>query len=139
MGDADKSARATAASQSSPQAVSSKAGIPIAVGFVSEAYVRTGRGDGLRESILTPEQDAIIDDALRGLPELKGAEIYANPAASSAMLEDEAFDVMCWLVQEIAGEFARTETFVRGPTRVLRDPFTNKPFIHFYATRGDRP
>lgn len=23
----------------------------------------------------------------------------------------------------------------QGPTRVLRDPFTNKPFVHFYATR----
>ena len=23
----------------------------------------------------------------------------------------------------------------RGETQVLRDPFTNKPFVHFYATR----
>ena len=43
-------------------------------------------------------------------------EIYANPAASQAMLDDAIFDVEAWLADEIATEFARTESiaFVTG-------------------------
>ncbi len=43
-------------------------------------------------------------------------EIYANPAATQAMLDDAMFDVEAWLAQEIAGEFARAEgvAFVGG-------------------------
>ncbi|HEX8511509.1 MAG TPA: phage major capsid protein [Allosphingosinicella sp.] len=43
-------------------------------------------------------------------------ELYANPAASQAMLDDSAFDVEAWLAQEIATEFARAEgsAFVSG-------------------------
>lgn len=57
-------------------------------------------------------------------------ELYANPAASQAMLDDAAFDVESWLAGEIATEFARAEGaafangdgvnkprgFLRGPT-----------------------
>ncbi len=43
-------------------------------------------------------------------------ELYANPSASQAMLDDAAFDVESWLAGEIATEFARAEgaAFVRG-------------------------
>ncbi|MBV9930394.1 MAG: phage major capsid protein [Alphaproteobacteria bacterium] len=43
-------------------------------------------------------------------------ELYANPAASQAMLDDAAFDVEAWLANEIATEFARAEgaAFVSG-------------------------
>ena len=43
-------------------------------------------------------------------------ELYANPAASQAMLDDAAFDVEAWLANEIATEFARAEgaAFVNG-------------------------
>src|SRR5215218_7622118 len=43
-------------------------------------------------------------------------ELYANPAASQAMLDDSAFDVEAWLANEIATEFARAEgsAFVNG-------------------------
>lgn len=43
-------------------------------------------------------------------------ELYANPAASQAMLDDAAFDVEAWLANEIAMEFARAEgaAFVNG-------------------------
>ena len=43
-------------------------------------------------------------------------ELYANPAASQAMLDDAAFDVELWLADEIAREFARSEgaAFVHG-------------------------
>jgi HK97 family phage major capsid protein len=37
-------------------------------------------------------------------------ELYANPAASQAMLDDAMFDVEAWLAQEIAQEFARAES-----------------------------
>ncbi|MFT3967992.1 MAG: phage major capsid protein [Sphingobium sp.] len=43
-------------------------------------------------------------------------ELYANPAASQAMLDDAQFDVETWLAEEIAAEFARAEgtAFVTG-------------------------
>jgi len=43
-------------------------------------------------------------------------ELYANPAASQAMLDDAAFDVETWLADEIAREFAQAEgaAFVSG-------------------------
>ncbi|MFN3864418.1 MAG: phage major capsid protein [Erythrobacter sp.] len=43
-------------------------------------------------------------------------ELYANPAASQAMLDDAAFDIETWLASEIALEFARAEgtAFVSG-------------------------
>jgi HK97 family phage major capsid protein len=49
-------------------------------------------------------------------------DLYANPAATQAMLDDAAFDVEAWLANEIAVEFARAEgaAFVNGNG-------TNKP------------
>lgn len=43
-------------------------------------------------------------------------ELYANPSASQAMLDDAVFDLETWLAGEIAGEFARAEgaAFVSG-------------------------
>ena len=43
-------------------------------------------------------------------------ELYANPAASQAMLDDAGFDLESWLASEIAMEFARAEgaAFVNG-------------------------
>ncbi len=43
-------------------------------------------------------------------------DLYANPAASQAMLDDAAFDLEGWLSSEIAMEFARAEgaAFVNG-------------------------
>lgn len=43
-------------------------------------------------------------------------ELYANPSASQAMLDDAAFDVETWLADEIATEFAKAEgsAFVNG-------------------------
>lgn len=43
-------------------------------------------------------------------------ELYANPAASQAMLDDAAFDLEAWLASEIAMEFARAEgaAFISG-------------------------
>lgn len=43
-------------------------------------------------------------------------ELYANPAASQAMLDDACFDLPTWLADEIATEFARAEgaAFISG-------------------------
>lgn len=43
-------------------------------------------------------------------------ELYANPAATQAMLDDAAFDVDAWLSQEIALEFSKQEgaAFING-------------------------
>ncbi len=49
-------------------------------------------------------------------------DLYANPAATQAMLDDAQFDVEAWLSGEIASEFAKAEgtAFVNGDG-------TNKP------------
>jgi HK97 family phage major capsid protein len=61
-------------------------------------------------------------------------ELYANPAASQAMLDDAAFDVEAWLASEIATEFARAEgsAFVAGngvnrPKGFLAAPVSTAP------------
>ena len=58
-------------------------------------------------------------------------ELFANPAASQAMLDDALFDVEGWLAGEIAQEFARAEgaAFVSGTG-------TNQPkgFLTYTAT-----
>lgn len=60
-----------------------------------------------------------------------GGELFANPAASQAMLDDAQFDVEAWLASEIAREFAVAEgaAFVSGNG-------TNKPkgFLTYTTT-----
>ncbi len=59
-------------------------------------------------------------------------ELYANPAASQAMLDDAVFNIEEWLASEIAMEFARAEgaAFVNGtgtnqPRGFLQAPTAN--------------
>ncbi len=64
-------------------------------------------------------------------------DLYANPAASQAMLDDAGFDLESWLASEIAMEFARAEgaAFVNGSG-------TNQPRGFLKAstsTLGDGP
>ena len=58
-------------------------------------------------------------------------DLYANPAASQAMLDDAAFDIESWLANEIALEFARAEgtAFVKGSG-------TNQPEGFLTATKA---
>ncbi|WP_439547256.1 phage major capsid protein [Sandarakinorhabdus sp.] len=62
-------------------------------------------------------------------------ELYANPAASQAMLDDAAFDVEAWLGEEIGREFARAEgvAFVNGDGVNKPRGFLNGPV----AATGD--
>lgn len=71
----------------------------IASGWVSETAPRPETGTPQFAEIAPPNGD-----------------LYANPAASQAMLDDAAFDLESWLANEIATEFARAEgsAFVKG-------------------------
>ncbi len=62
-------------------------------------------------------------------------ELYANPAASQAMLDDAAFDLEGWLAGEIAMEFAQAEgaAFVSGTGSDQPLGFLSSPV----ATTGD--
>ena len=62
-------------------------------------------------------------------------DLYANPAASQAMLDDAAFDVEEWLADEIAREFAAAEgsAFVGGNGTNKPKGFLTSPT----ATTGD--
>ncbi|BBC71600.1 phage capsid protein [Altererythrobacter sp. B11] len=59
-------------------------------------------------------------------------ELYANPAASQAMLDDAAFDLEGWLAAEIAAEFARAEgaAFVSGTGANRPRGFLAAPVSH---------
>ena len=75
-------------------------------------------------------------------------ELYANPSASQAMLDDSMFDLESWLADQIAREFARAEgaAFVSGtgvnqPVGFLTAPMseandTNRPFgtLQYFAS-----
>jgi HK97 family phage major capsid protein len=77
---------------------------------------------GARTETATPTFNEIAPPA---------GELYANPAASQAMLDDAQFDVEGWLAGEIAREFAVAEgaAFVTGNG-------TNRPkgFLSYAAT-----
>jgi HK97 family phage major capsid protein len=77
----------------------------IASGWAAETAARTETATPVFNEVAPPSGD-----------------LYANPAASQAMLDDAAFDVEEWLAQEIAREFAAAEgsAFVNGNG-------TNKP------------
>jgi len=78
-------------------------------------------------------------------------DLYANPAATQAMLDDAFFDVETWLADEIAREFARAEgaAFVSGsgvgqPSGFLNAPVATtsdavRPFgtLQYVATGND--
>lgn len=61
-------------------------------------------------------------------------DLYANPAASQAMLDDAGFDIETWLASEIAVEFARAEgmAFVKGTG-------TNQPEGFLTAAKATTP
>lgn len=61
-------------------------------------------------------------------------ELYANPAASQAMLDDARFNVEAWLAEELAQEFAVQE----GAAFVAGDG-TSKPkgFLDYATSNGD--
>ncbi len=77
---------------------------------------------GARAETATPTFNEIVPPS---------GELYANPAASQAMLDDAQFDVGGWLAGEIAMEFAKAEgaAFVSGTG-------TNQPkgFLTYTAT-----
>lgn len=56
-------------------------------------------------------------------------ELYANPAASQAMLDDAQFDLEAWLASEVAMEFARAEgaAFVHGSGVNMPEGFLRAP------------
>ena len=66
-------------------------------------------------------------------------ELYANPSATQAMLDDAAFDLEGWLANEIATEFARAEgaAFINGTgTNQPRGFLNATPSVAGDATRA---
>ncbi|WP_375270247.1 phage major capsid protein, partial [Sphingomonas sp.] len=91
-------------------------------GWAAEAEARPGTGTPVFAEIAPPM-----------------GELYANPSASQAMLDDALFDVEGWLAGEIAAEFAKAEgaAFVNGsgvnrPRGFLQSPTSSAGD----ATRG---
>lgn len=95
----------------------------VAVGGVASGWVAESAG---RPETATPAFTEIAPPM---------GEIYANPAATQAMLDDAMFDVEGWLANEIATEFARAEgvAFVSGTGVAQPKGFLTYPV----ATAGD--
>ena len=67
-----------------------------------------------------------------GLTEGQPDTLLGYPVVEAEDMPDVAADA-CAIA---FGNFERAYTLVeRMGTRVLRDPYTNKPYVHFYATR----
>jgi len=79
------------------------------------------------------ETDARVETDAPVLSELKfeTMELYAMPAATSALLDDTAVDVDAWLADEIEAVFAEQETkaFVAGTGTGQPRGFTNYPTV----------
>lgn len=90
----------------------------VASGWVAEAGARPETATPLFQEVMAPM-----------------GELYANPAATQAMLDDALFDVEGWLAREIAIEFARAEgvAFVTGSGTAQPKGFLTYPV----ATTGD--
>jgi len=74
---------------------------------------RQGAGTGwVGETSARPETGTPVLSAL----EFPTMELYANPAATRALLDDSAIDIAAWLANEVNGEFAEAEgaAFVSG-------------------------
>ncbi|USI71468.1 phage major capsid protein [Sphingomonas morindae] len=76
----------------------------IATGGVSSGWAAE---DGVRAETATPSFVELAPPT---------GDLFANPAASQAMLDDAAFDLEAWLAAEIGQEFARAEgaAFING-------------------------
>lgn len=93
-----------------------------ASGWVSEA--------GARPETANPQLAEIVPPM---------GELYANPSATQAMLDDAAFDLEGWLANEIATEFARAEgaAFINGTgTNQPRGFLNATPSVAGDATRA---
>lgn len=95
----------------------------VAAGGVASGWVGEAAG---RPETATP----VFSEVLAPM-----GELYANPAATQAMLDDALFDVEAWLAREIAIEFARAEgvAFVSGTGTAQPKGFLTYPV----ATTGD--
>ena len=71
-------------------------------------------------------------------------ELYAMPSATSTLLDDSSADLAVWLAEEVMGPFSQQvcDMSLSGyvydantPLRILRDPYTAKPYVLFYATQ----
>jgi HK97 family phage major capsid protein len=95
----------------------------VAAGGVASGWVGEASG---RPETATP----VFSEVLAPM-----GELYANPAATQAMLDDALFDVEGWLAREIAIEFARAEgvAFVSGTGTAQPKGFLTYPV----AATGD--
>ncbi len=94
----------------------------VAVGGVESGWVADGQP---RPETATPVFEEVAPPM---------GELYANPAATQAMLDDAAFDVEGWLADEIAYEFAAAE----GQAFVIGDG-VNRPKGFLKAETSDLP
>jgi HK97 family phage major capsid protein len=89
----------------------------VSTGGIASGWVSETAG---RPETATPEMAEIAPPT---------GDLYANPAASQAMLDDAGFDLESWLAGEVAMEFARAEgaAFVGGTGNDQPEGFLTAP------------
>ena len=112
-----------------------KAGTPYAQEI--ERYMRSGE-----RSRLTPEREG---EGYR-LPRewivqgcaVEKRELYAMPAATAEFLDNPKTNLRNWLLSEVESRFKeQLNDFpggIVGPLRILRDPYSAKPYVLFYVS-----
>ncbi len=104
-----------------------------------EQYIRRGKIDGLGDST----DGGYLLPAAWGYPDTQPegnqvGELYAMPSATQTLLDDPVVGIADWLREEIAtAEKEAREKHpgaVFGRYRILRDPYSSKPYVLFYVS-----
>jgi hypothetical protein len=109
-----------------------------------DQYLRTGETEAVRQLEIKAGHGTHADGGYT-LPWIgeqvegeKLAELYAMPAATYVLLDDPSADVCQWIKDEVLPTFnQQLEAYpgaVIGPAKVLRDPYSAKPYVLFYVT-----
>ncbi len=110
-----------------------------------DAYLRTGLLSDGEKFCEVPAITEALRELLADRPpepdearERDGSELYAMPAATATLLEDRYADIGRWLAEELSDTFAvqlGSRPFTPdGDVKVLRDPYSAKPYVLFYCT-----
>jgi len=112
-------------------------------------YLREGRGKGpmtLPDDVRVRLEARINDDRESASDAKDHLDLYASPAATQSLLDDRKIDLIEWIERECIDPLLHQAGAIEagpvslGPVKVLRDPYSAKPYVLFYlSARLSRP
>lgn len=105
-----------------------------------EIYIRSG--EVTKDLRRIPDGGYVLPDEWFGsvrVPLDKTAiNLYAMPAATAGLLQDPSVNIRDWITSEVKRtwdeQMADADLDSVGPTFILRDPYSAKPYILFYIS-----